>query len=360
MTRRAIRPIGLAALAAAGVLAGAVAAGAPRGAGNGATGAAAAAARPTRGDLESARRRAAILESELALAATRKPYLVLDLGARALRYRMMGMTMREVAIHDLAVQGLQTAEPAPGAPLVAGIFTLQEKENDPRLTPLSPEQVEDGADDENAANALPPEPPREYTLTFKQPIAVEVVGRETRTGVPGMWGRFVAVLRRWHGPSGGEEARLRIALHLDPEAAGEVYRSLIPELRLLVLPPAGLQLPAAGQEAPPKPRAARKVPPPEKQAEPKEVPFKIPPPEEEGGRPPAEETGEPGPPGDGTVPPDAAPPEVPPPPPPPPPDGGPGKGGRPERSDPVSDLILGPGDAILGRSAPLPGAGGNP
>jgi hypothetical protein len=357
MAHRAIRPIGLAALVVLGALAGAVA-GAALGAGNGAP--TAAAARPTRGDLESARRRAAVLESELALAATRKPYLVLDLGAHALRYRMMGMTMREVAIHDLAVQGLQTAEPAPGAPLVAGIFTLQEKENDPRLTPLSPEQVEDGADDENAANALPPEPPREYTLTFKQPIALEVVGRETRTGVPGMWGRFVAALRRWHGPGGGEEARLRIALHLDPEAAGEVYRSLIPDLRLLVLPPPGLQLPAAGQEAPPKPRAARKTPPPEKQAEPKEVPFKIPPPEEENGRPPAEETGEPGPPGDGTFPPDAAPPEVPPPPPPPPPDGGPGKGSRPGKSDRVSDLIPGPGDAILGRSGPLPWAGGNP
>ena len=357
MARRASRPIGLAALLALGALAGAAAAGASRGAGNGAS--AAAAARPTRGDLETARRRTAVLESELALASTRKPYLVLDLGARALRYRMMGMTMREVAIHDLAVQGLQTAEPAPGAPLVAGIFTLQEKENDPRLTPLSPEQVEDGADDENAANALPPEPPREYTLTFKQPIAVEVVGRETRTGVPGMWGRFVAALRRWHGPGGGEEARLRIALHLDPEEAGEVYRSLIPDLRLLVLPPPGLQLPAAGQEAPPKPRAPRKAPPPGKPAEPKEVPFKIPPPEEEG-RPPAEETGEPVPPGDDTVPPDAAPPEVPPPPPPPPPDDEPGKGERPGRSGRASDLIPGPGDAILGRSEPLPGAGGNP
>ena len=287
------------------------------------------AAKPTRADLETARRRAAVLESEVALASTRKPYLVLDLGAKSLRYRMLGMTMRDVPLAGLDVEGLLTAEPAAGAPLVAGIFTLREKENDPRLTPLSPEQVEDGADDENTANALPPEPPREFILAFKQPIAVEVVGRETRGGVPGMWGRFYGALKRWHGPGGGREAALRIALHLDPDVAAEVYRSLIPDLRLLVLPPDGMQLPAAGQEAPPKPRAPRKTPPPPpKEAEPKEVPFQIPPPEEENGVRPPDDAGieQPPPAGEGS--PDAAP--VPPPPPPdqPPPDDGGGRKGR--------------------------------
>ncbi|HEV8200264.1 MAG TPA: hypothetical protein VGS03_09605 [Candidatus Polarisedimenticolia bacterium] len=276
-------------------------------------------ARTTRADLDAVRRRAAVLESELALAATRKPYLVLDLGGRALRYRLMGMTMREVPIPDLAVEGLETSEGTPGTPLLAGIFTLQEKENDPRLKPLSPEQVEDGADDENAANALPPEPPREYRLSFKQPIAIEVLGRETRGGVDGMWGRFVGALRRWHGPGGGDEARLKIALHLDPDVAAEVYRSLIPELRLLVLPPGGMTLPAAGQESPPKPRPAKKIPPPvEKPAEPKEVPFAIPPPEDEQSRKAAEENAEP-PPAEAPQP---APAPAPEPPPPPPPGGG--------------------------------------
>ena len=294
-----------------------------------------AAARPTRGDLETARRRAAILESELALASTRKPYLVIDLGGRVLRYRMMGMTMRDVPVLDVDVEGLQTAEPAAGAALMAGIFTLKEKENDPRLTPLSPEQVEEGADDENTANALPPDVPREFRLSFKQPIAIEVVGRETRGGVPGMWGRFVGALRRWSGPGGGEETRLRIALHLDPEIAAEVYRSLIPELRLLVVPPDGMQLPAAGQEAPPKPRAPKKTPPPPpKEPDPKEVPFKIPPPEMENGQRPPDEASGPGEPGtpedgsvpeDGSAPPDGAPGPPPPPPEAPPPDDG---GGR--------------------------------
>jgi hypothetical protein len=300
----------------------------------------------TRAELDTARRRAAVLESELALASTRKPYLVLDLGGRALRYRLMGMTMREVSIPSLVVEGLETSEASPGTPLLAGIFTLQEKENDPRLTPLSPEQVEDGADDENAANALPPEPPREYRLSFKQPIALEVLGRETRGGMPGLWGRFIAALRRWHGPEGSEEARLKIALHLDPDVAAEVYRSLIPDLRLLVLAPQGMMLPAAGQEAPPKPRPAKKTPPPRvEKEEPKEVPFQIPAPEDEQNRRDegAEGPGEP--PAEPPPPPGHEPVPAPEPPPPPPPGGG-----RPGRSAPPSDLIPARPGAILNRS----------
>jgi hypothetical protein len=311
----------------------------------------------TRADLDAARRRAAVLESELALASTRKPYLVLDLGGKALRYRLMGMTMRDVSIPHVAVEGLETSEASPGAPSLAGIFTLKEKEGDPRLTPLSPEQVEEGADDENAANALPPEPPKEYMLTFKQPIAVEVLGRETRGGVPGLWGRFVAALRRWHGPGGGGEARLKIALHLDPEVAAEVYRSLIPDVRLLVLPPEGMMLPAAGQEAPPKPRPPRKTPPPRvEKEEPKEVPFQIPPPQDETGRP-RDENGAGGEPA--AEPPPAAPegePVPPPEPPPPPPGGGRAAFRAPvrgkESGPPASDLIPAGTGAILAGACP--------
>jgi hypothetical protein len=244
---------------------------------------------PTHADLQTERRRSAVLESEVALAATRKPYLVLDLQAKALRYRLMGMTMREIAVPEMSVEGLVRSDEAADAPALAGIFTLREKEGDPRLKPLSPEQVEAGADDENAANVLPPEPPKEYRLMFKQPIALEVVGHPEAQGVGGAWSRFTAFLRGLRGPHGDEDDRLRIALHLDPQSAAEVYRSLIPEVRLLIVPPSGLILPPAGQEAPPKPRAPRTAPkPPPKPAEPKEVPFAIPPPVDENGASPAE------------------------------------------------------------------------
>jgi hypothetical protein len=248
-----------------------------------------AAAAPTHADLQTERRRAAVLESEVALASTRKPYLVLDLQAKALRYRLMGMTMREIPVPDLSIEGLVSSEEAADAPVLAGIFTLQEKEGDPRLKPLSPEQVEAGADDENAANVLPPEPPKEYRLKFKQPIALEVLGHPDEGGVDGAWTRFTGFLRRLRGPRGDEEDRLRIALLLDPLSAAEVYRSLFPEVRLLIVPPTGLILPAAGQEAPPKPRAPRAAPrPAPKAAEPQEVPFAIPPPVDENGVSPGE------------------------------------------------------------------------
>src|SRR5260221_134189 len=132
--------------------------------------------RATRIDLDAERRRVSALESEVALAATRKPYLVLDLGSRTLRYRLMGMTTREVPLPGLTTKGLAAATTAAPPPTLAGIFTLREKDGDPRLKPLSPEQVEAGADDENVANVLPPEPPKQYGLKFKQPIAVRVEG----------------------------------------------------------------------------------------------------------------------------------------------------------------------------------------
>jgi hypothetical protein len=263
---------------------------------------------PTHADLQSERRRSAVLESEVALAATRKPYLVLDLQSKALRYRLIGMTMREIPVPEVSVEGLVASDEAADAPALAGIFTLKEKEGDPRLKPLSPEQVEAGADDENAANVLPPEPPKEYRLMFKQPIALEVVGHPDAKGIGGAWTRFAGFLRGLRSPRGDEEDRLRIALHLDPQSAAEVYRSLIPEVRLLIVPPSGLILPAAGQEAPPKPRAPRAIPKPApKPAEPKEVPFAIPPPVDENGASPAERL------------PDASQEPAPPPPPPPPP-----------------------------------------
>jgi hypothetical protein len=254
-----------------------------------ASNAASRAAAPTHADLQTERRRTAVLESEVALASTRKPYLVLDLQAKALRYRLMGMTMREIPVPEVSIDGLVASDEAADLPLLAGIFTLKEKEGDPRLKPLSPEQVEAGADDENAANVLPPEPPKDYRLKFRQPIALEVVGHPKEGGVGGAWTRFTGFLRGLRGARGDDDDRLRIALHLDPQSAAEVYRSLIPEVRLLIVPPSGLILPAAGQEAPPKPRAPRAAPrPPPKPAEGQEVPFAIPPPVDENGVSPAE------------------------------------------------------------------------
>jgi hypothetical protein len=241
-------------------------------------------ARPTHADLEAERRSVSVLETELALASTRKPYIVLDLGAATLEYHLLGMTPRRVALQGMHVEGLVPGGDDGDPKALAGIFTLAEKEGDPRLKPLSPEQVEAGDDDENAANILPPEPPKAYRLTFKQPIALQVAGREEPAGVRGLWTRVVDLWDRVVHPRKPEDKHLSVWVKLDATTAGQVYRSLLPDQRWLIVPPAGFTLPPAGQEAPPKPRAPRAIPPsPPKPVEPKEVPFRIPPPVDENG-----------------------------------------------------------------------------
>jgi hypothetical protein len=255
-------------------------------------GAGSAAPRPTQSDLDAARRRSAVMESEFALASTRKPYLVLDVASRTLRYRLMGMTVREIALTAIDVRGFEAGLPdgPSDPPRLAGIFTVREKEGDPRLHPLSAEQVEAGDDDENAANILPPEVPKTYRLSFKQPLRVQVEGQPAERGaVMRTWDSVKAVFRRLSGRPHDDEAIILVEASLDPATAAEVYRSIIPELRLLLIPPPGYILPQAGQEPPPKPKPPRAEPVrPLQPAERAGVPFQIPAPQEDGAPPPQE------------------------------------------------------------------------
>ncbi len=252
-------------------------------AGNSSTTGAGSAGVPTRADLDALRRRVALLETELALSQSRKPYLVLDAPARRLRYRLLGMTMREIPLRSVEVSGLRRAGAgsAPGPLTLAGIVTLKEKDGDPRLTPLTPAEIEAGAADENVADALPPEAPAAYSLRFKQKVAVRVEGLpEKRT----VWTRAASWWRRLQpgGDRGGGRVGIKVALRLEEAKAREVYRSLVPGERLVLVPPEGFILPEAGQEAPGGVRSGRPVKPPAPRPPPpaEGVPFQIPPPVE--------------------------------------------------------------------------------
>jgi hypothetical protein len=259
---------------------------------------------------------------------------VLDLASEVLRYPLMGMTLREIPIGPVDVTGLVADGGAATGPAhLAGIFTMAEKEGDPRLDPLTPEEVEAGADDENVAAVFPPEPPGRYRLSFKQPVAIQVAGVETGGGVKGAWARFRAAVGRILPRGDKTGADVRMAIHLDAGTAAEVWRSIVPDQRWLVLPPDGLALPQVGQEAPPKARGPRpqataaKKPKPDTE---EGVPFRIPPPvgpPDPNGGPPGEPPPDPA--TDPTTAPpapdageDEPPPDAPPGPPPPPPDGG--------------------------------------
>ncbi len=235
----------------------------------------------TRADLDLLRRRVAVLESELALARSRKTYLVVDAPGKRLRYGLLGMTLREIPSAAIRMDGLRYAgeEGPPGPLALAAITTLKEKEKDPRLSPLTPEQIEAGAADENVADALPPEAPPDFDLQFKQPIVLRVEGvpekKNAWAGTSGWWGRL------WSGRrGGGNGVVLRLVVHVDETAAREIYRSLVPGERMLLVAPIGYHLPDAGQEPPRSVRPGRPAKPPVLQPgpSPQGVPFRIPPP----------------------------------------------------------------------------------
>jgi len=249
----------------------------------------------TRADLDLLRRRVALLECELTLVRSRKPYLVVDAPAQRLRYGLLGMTLREIPSSAIRIDGLERGGggTAPELQSLAGIVTLKEKENDPRLVPLTPEQIEAGASDENVADALPPEAPADFSVQFNQPVVVRVEGvpekKSIWAGAFGWWGRL------WRGGGGsGTRIALRLAIHVEETAAREIYRSLVPGEHLLLVAPNGFLLPDAGQELPRSVRPGRpaRPPSPEPGPLPPGVPFRIPPPVAEGTADEAEHAGE--------------------------------------------------------------------
>jgi len=244
---------------------------------------AAVAAAPTRADLDALRRRVALLEGELALARSRKPYLVLDAAESQLRVALLGLTVREIPLASIDFDGVPRAhEGDVTAPLAqAGIVTIKEKENDPRLKPLTPSDIEAGAADENVADVLPPEAPADYELQFTQPALARIEGiAEKRT----VWSRLAAW---WSRPASGAGIGsggivLGVAVHLDETPARELYRLLLPGERLILVPPRGYLLPEFGQEPPRsiKPPRPTAPPAPPQGPPPQGVPFRIPPPVE--------------------------------------------------------------------------------
>jgi len=235
----------------------------------------------TRADLAALRRRVALLESTLALARSRKPYLVVDAESKHLRYELLGMTLRDLAAREIDIDGLGRSGEGgdPGPQSYAAILTLKEKDHDPRLSPLTPEQIEGGAADENVADALPPEAPSDYTLAFRQPVVFRI------EGTPGKRSVLSRLFDWWPltgstGGAGREAIALRLTIQLDETSAREMYRSLLPGERLVVVPPRGFLLPDAGQETPRSVRPGRPARPPVAPpgVTPAGVPFRIPPP----------------------------------------------------------------------------------
>lgn len=248
---------------------------------------------PSRDDLEAALARVAALEADHALARTRQPWIVLDLPAGMIRYRLMGLELRDVPLAGIETDGLIRRSDGTGTPTagsLAGILVLKEKEDDPRLSPLTPAEAGSGEDDENSAGALPPEAPADYRLWFEQSIEMRIRGTGGGAGLGERLRGWWRSVRPWR--AGGEDpAVVRLTIEVEREAAREIYRSLAPGSRFVLAPQPGYLLPEIGQPdaATIRPVGPRPRPAPPAPSVPKpEIEFQLPQPEEVTDEPPPE------------------------------------------------------------------------
>jgi hypothetical protein len=178
------------------------------------------------------------LEAELPLAASKKPYLVLDLLSSKLVYRISGFTPKTIpfAIDSIRGAGGWRTLSREGLALVS----LQER-GAPRevIKPPDPNKPVDPLKD---PKIFPPDPPTDYILSFDAPVKIRIVG-EKDVGWKERFGSLRKSIGRWFG---GNRARdeVRIQVRLPAEKAQEIYRGLYRGERILVL---GLEAASGGK-----------------------------------------------------------------------------------------------------------------
>ena len=186
------------------------------------------------------------LELEYPLAASKKPYLILDLLDARLDYRLSGMTLKSIPfqIDSIVKQGKEGAL-GQGEHL---LLQIEDRGAPPEvIVPPDPNQPVDPLKD---PKLFPPDPPSDFTLLFNRPVKVRFLGikeegwKERVQGV----GRAVKGWLPW-GPGGGKQ-ETRIQLSLPAGEAQEIYRALYRSESVLVLGiSSGPQPPASGEDA---------------------------------------------------------------------------------------------------------------
>jgi hypothetical protein len=169
------------------------------------------------------------LEAELPLAASRKPYLVVDLLSSNLVYRISGMSPKTIPFQIASVRDrLGRRELSPEG---QSLLVLEER-GAPRevIKPPNPDEPLDPLKD---PKIFPPDPPTSYTLTFEGSATVEILG-EKESG----WKERVTSLgkgiRQWLR-RGHEKGKLRVRIRLPAPRAQEIYRALYRGEKVLLL-----------------------------------------------------------------------------------------------------------------------------
>lgn len=169
------------------------------------------------------------LQMELPLAASRKPYLVLDLVSSRLHYRISGMTPKTIPFKIDSIRGRFGYRPL--APQAMTLLVLKGR-GAPRevIRPPDPDKPEDPLKD---PSIFPPDPPTDYTLTFDRPVKIRILG-EKKEGWRVRLAFMERTIRRWLGRGRGK-AETRILLRLPASRAQEIYRGLYRGEKILVL-----------------------------------------------------------------------------------------------------------------------------
>jgi hypothetical protein len=168
------------------------------------------------------------LEAELPLAASKKPYLVIDLLDSRLEYRISGMTPKILPFQIDSLHGLSRGETLSPA----RITLLELRDRGAPKEVIVPPDPNKPADPLKDPKLFPPDPPTDYTLLFDRPLTIRIVGEQPAgwaTRLKGIEDSFRAWRRRSSGGS-----RFRIQIRLPADKVQEIYRGLYPGEMMLV------------------------------------------------------------------------------------------------------------------------------
>lgn len=176
--------------------------------------------------LEEATRR---LEIELPLAASRLPYLVLDLTLSRLELRLSGFTAKSIPVIVEVLGGPQAGRAV--GPGRLALLTITDRGHPPEvIRPPDPDAPYDPLKD---PKIFPPDPPTDFILSFEQPVRIRIHSGETESLEKALRGAR-NTLREWfEREEGGEGTRIR--LRVPAASAREIYRALYPGEKVLVV-----------------------------------------------------------------------------------------------------------------------------
>ncbi len=190
-----------------------------------------------------------MLSQEANLAATKNPYILLDLERRELDFRIRGKTLKSynfIRVSDRE-RGAVTADAEVLWRMVDGPLTLREKEGGrPEIIPPDPnfDGEEPSATEGEVSDAalLGVEALTDYFIKFEEDVVFHVRTDRARTFREIAVERLGAIAEAvgsllTRGP-GEEEPRLSLYLTTDERTARHLYHSLLPGERLFVTPPA--------------------------------------------------------------------------------------------------------------------------